>query len=54
MLKKSKKIHDTWFANGVINMIHRVNDNITKVYHSSDIERVLNIANIDEYLKPIE
>ena len=53
MLKKGKKVHDTWFANGVINMIYGVNDSITKIYHSSDIERVLNIANIDEYLKSI-
>ena len=54
MLKKAKKIHATWFANGVINMIYGVNDSITKIYHPSDIERVLNIANIDEYLKSIE
>lgn len=50
-LKTAKKIHATWFYNNVINMKLHENDRPTKIYHKCDIEELLQVENIDEFLR---
>ena len=49
-LKNAKKIHSTWFFNNVLYIKLTENGNITKIYHKKDIEEVLNVDNLDDFL----
>ena len=49
-LKNAKKIHSTWFFNNVLNIKLTDVSEPKKIFHKKDIEELLNIENIDEFL----
>ena len=49
-LKTAHKIHSTWFANGPINIKLNDNSRPKKIHHCTDIEKLLEIDNLDEFL----
>ena len=52
-LKKAKKIAATWFYNNCINVMQYDKGPIRKVFHTSDVEKILRIDNLDELLASI-
>ena len=49
-LKNLGKIHSTWFYNNAVNIKLTENGRIHKILHIIDIEKLLDIGNLDELL----
>ena len=49
-LKSARKIHSTWFFNNVINIKLKEHGRIHKIFHVTDIENLLEIDNLEEYI----
>ena len=49
-LKKWKKISDTWFFNNKISVRVHEKGKVTNIFHDSDVEKLLQIDDLDEYL----
>ena len=49
-LKSARKIHSTWFFNNVINIKLTEYGRIHKILHVTDIENILEIENMEEYI----
>ena len=49
-LKSARKIHSTWFFNNVINIKLTEHGRIHKIFHITDIENLLKIDNLEEYI----
>ena len=49
-LKNLGKIHSTWFYNNAVNIKLMENGRIHKIFHIIDIEKLLEIDNLDEFL----
>ena len=49
-LAKGKKIHATWFYNNKINVKVSEGSQVVNIFHESDLEKLLNIDNLDEFL----
>ena len=49
-LKTARKIHSTWFFNNVINIKLTEHGRIHKIFHVTDIENLLEIDNLEEYI----
>ena len=49
-LKNLGKIHSTWFYNNAVNIKLTENGRIYKIFHIIDIEKLLDIDNLDELL----
>ena len=49
-LKKWKKISDTWFFNNKISVRVYEKGKVTNIFHDSDVEKLLQIDDLDEYL----
>ena len=49
-LKSARKIHSTWFFNNVVNMKLTEHGRIHKIFHVTDIENILEIENLEEYI----
>ena len=49
-LKNLGKIHSTWFYNNAVNIKLTENGRIHKIFHIIDIEKLLDIDNLDELL----
>ena len=52
-LKKAKKIHSTWFFNNSVNIQINQDGNIHRVFHTYDLEELLNIEYIDNFIARI-
>ena len=48
--KSAKKIHSTWFFNNVVNIKLTEHGRIHKIFHVTDIENLLEIDNLEEYI----
>ena len=48
-LKNLGKIHSTWFHNNAVNIKFTENGRIHKIFHIIDIEKLLEIDNLDEF-----
>ena len=49
-LKNAGKIHSAWFWNNVINVKLYERSQPAKIYHITDIEKLLGIDNLDEFI----
>ena len=49
-LKNLGTIHSTWFYNNAGNIKLTENGRTDKIFHISDIEKLLDIDNLDEFL----
>ena len=49
-LKNPGKIHSTWFWNNVINVKLNEINQPAKIYHVIDIEKLLGVDNLDEFV----
>ena len=49
-IKSARKIHSTWFFNNVINIKLTEHGRIHKIFHVTDIENLLEIDNLEEYI----
>ena len=49
-LKSARKIHSTWFFNNVVNIKLTEHGRIHKIFHVTDIENILEIENLEEYI----
>ena len=49
-LKNSKKVHSTWFWNKVVSIKITLNGEIHQISHTSDIEKVLGIKKVDDFI----
>ena len=49
-LKSEHKIHSTWFYNSTLHVKRVENGPICKKFHLTDIEKVLGVDNLDEYI----
>ena len=52
-LKSSLKIHSTWFFNNVVNLKLTEHGRIHKIFHVTDIENLLEIDNLEEYINNV-
>ena len=52
-LKSARKIHLTWFYNGTLHIKLVENGPIHKISHPTDIEKVLGVDNLDEYINSV-
>ena len=52
-LKSARKIHSTWFFNNVVNLKLTEHGRIYKIFHVTDIENLLEIDNLEEYINNI-
>ena len=52
-LKSARKIHSTWFYNSTLHIKLVGNGPIHKIFHPTDIEKVLGVDNLDEYLNNV-
>ena len=50
-LAKTDKVFSTWFFNNVINIQLKKDGRSYKIYHVSDLEKLLGIADVFTYLK---
>ena len=48
--KSARKIHSTWFFNNVVNIKLTEHGRIHKIFHVTDIENILEIENLEEYI----
>ena len=49
-LKSARKIHSTWFFNNAVNIKLTEHGGIHKIFHVTDIENLLEIDNVEEYI----
>ena len=49
-LKKAKKLHSTWFFNNSVNVRVIENGEITKIFHIIDLEDLLKLENLEEFI----
>ena len=49
-LKSEHKIHSTWFYNSTLHVKRAENGPICEKFHLTDIEKVLGVDNLDEYI----
>ena len=49
-LKSARKIHSTWFFNNVVNIKLTEHGKIHKMFHDIDIENLVEIGNLEEYI----
>ena len=49
-LKSAKKMHFSWFFNNVLNIKLTEHGRIYKMFHVTDIEKLLEIDNLEEYI----
>ena len=49
-LKNSKKIQSTWFWNNALNITVTPNGEIHQIFHTTDIEKLLGIENLQEFI----
>ena len=49
-LKNFKKIHSTWFWKNVVNIKVTPNGEIHQIFHTNDIEKLLGIENLEEFI----
>ena len=52
-LKSTCKIHLTWFYNSTLHIKLVKNGPIHKIFHPTDIEKVLGVGNLDEYVNNV-
>ena len=52
-LKSARKIHSTWFYNSTLHIKITENGPIHKTFHLTDIEKVLGVDNLDEYINNV-
>ena len=52
-LKSARKIHSAWFYNSTLHIKLVENGPIHKIFHPTDIEKVLGVDNLDEYINNI-
>ena len=52
-LKSALKIHWTWFYNSILDIKLVENGPIHKIFHHADIEKVLWVDNLDEYINNV-
>ena len=52
-LKSAWKIHPTWFFNNVVNLKLTEHGRIYKIFHVTDIENLLEIDNLEEYINNV-
>ena len=52
-LKSARKIHSTWFYNSTLHIKLVENGPIHKIFHPTDIEKVLGVNNLDEYINNV-
>ena len=52
-LKSARKIHSTWFCNSTLHIKLVENGPIHKIFHPTDIEKVLGVDNLDEYINNV-
>ena len=52
-LKSARKIHFTWFFNNVIKIKLTEHGRIHKMFHVTDIENLLEIDNLEEYINNV-
>ena len=52
-LKSAHKIHSTWFYNSTLHKKLVENVPIHKIFHPTDIEKVLGVDNLDEYINNV-
>ena len=52
-LKSARKIHLTWFYNSTLHIKLVENGPIHKIFHPTDIEKVLGVDNLDEYINNV-
>ena len=52
-LKSARKIHSTWFYNSTLHIKPVENGSIHKIFHPTDIEKVLRVDNLDEYINNV-
>ena len=52
-LKSARKIHSTWFYNSTLYIKLVENGPIHKIFHPTDIERVLGVDHLDEYINNV-
>ena len=50
LLKSARKIHSTWFFNSAVNIKLTEHGRIYKIFHVTDIENLLEIDNLEEYI----
>ena len=51
--KSAQKVHSTWFFNNVVNLKLTEHGRIYKIFHVTDIESLLEIDNLKEYINNI-
>ena len=49
-LKSVGKVHSAWFYNSTLHLKLMENGLIHKIFHPTDIEKVLGVDNLDEYI----
>ena len=49
-LKSARKIHSTWFFNNAVNIKLTEHGRIHKIFHVTNIENLLEIGNLEEYI----
>ena len=49
-MKNAGKIHSTWFWNNVINDKLNERSQPAKIYHITDIEKLVDVDNLDEFI----
>ena len=52
-LKSARKIHFTWFYNSTLHMKLVENGPIHKIFHLTDIEKVLEVDILNEYINNV-
>ena len=52
-LKSACKIHSTWFYNSTLHIKLVENSPIHKIFHPTDIEKVVGVDNLDEYVNNV-
>ena len=52
-LKSARKIHSTWLFNNVVNLKLTEHGKIYKTFHAKDIENLLGIDNLEEYINNV-
>ena len=52
-LKNARKIHSAWFYNSTLYIKLVENGPIHKIFHPTDIEKVLGVDNLDEYINNV-
>ena len=52
-LKNVRKIHSTWFYNSTLHIKLVENGPIHKIFYPIDIEKVLGVDNLDEYINNV-